>query len=123
MGKAAADLLTKDFEVGRATAELKSRALSGLTLSASGSHPLPAAGASSSGCAPPGGSVQLEGVPLGALTGKLKLSKGGAATVSVDARLSPTLKMVRARLLPPSRFAWARSQPAARRARPRAPSS
>jgi hypothetical protein len=84
IGKAASDLLSKDFTTGRASAELKASVpLSRCVFTASG--------ASAAGM--PGGSLQAELRPVRGLLAKLACDASGAFSPSVEAQLLPALKL------------------------------
>jgi len=94
VGKAAADLLSKDFAVGKVTAEFKSSSVPGLAVTATGAHTLDFGG----GCCkvpptPPGASVTAECKPLAGVTAKVRLDQTGVANSTLDAKWSSLLKL------------------------------
>ncbi|KAG8458533.1 hypothetical protein KFE25_003068 [Diacronema lutheri] len=87
LGKAAADLLSKDFGVGKNTVELKTKAPDSVTFTTNGSHKFGGAADAS---------VQAECKPYGGLLVKGKIDTAGVTTTTVEAdgHLAKGLKLI-----------------------------
>lgn len=94
LGKAASDLLNKDFGVGKNTVELKTKAPDSVTFTTNGAHKF--SGATDA-------SVQAECKPCGGLLVKGKIDTAGVTTTTVesDGHLTKGLKLICAAGTPP----------------------
>lgn len=94
LGKAAADLLGKDFGVGKNTVELKTKAPDAVTFTTNGTHKLGGAADAS---------VQAECKPYTGLVVKGKIDTAGVTTTTVEAdgHVAKGLKLILAAGTPP----------------------